>query len=167
MASGDPSGRQESTSRKQALEPAVFVGTVRELSDALESFAKSERPVAEIRLTRDLDLTREQAADGESARGLIVHNKDGKLTIAAAAGPEKKASPGARDVSQLRTIRIAYDSNLSDAGEGFPFLAALAIKGGDVTLRNIRFELRCSRRPAHRHVGGASPRGGTAEVGEL
>jgi serine/threonine protein kinase len=139
-SSGEFSGKRESF--KRSSDSARLVGTVRELSDVLSEFVKAEHPDVEIRLTQDLDLTREQTpVDGEHIPGLMVQNKDGKLIIAAAEPPEKKATPGSREVPQLRTIRLTYDPNQNEGEEGFPLWTALTVKGGTVTLRNIRFEL--------------------------
>jgi serine/threonine protein kinase len=137
-SSGEFSGRHESFKRS----PVSIVGTVRELSEALGEFAKADHPSVTLQLSQDLDLTRDQAStDADSIPGLIVQNRDGKLTITAAETPEKRAVPGSREVPQLRTIRLTYDPNQNESEEGFPLWTALTIKGGTVTLRNIRFEL--------------------------
>jgi serine/threonine protein kinase len=147
FSTGEVSERRESFKRSPDSERpgdtfGRSVGTVRELSDELSEFAKAEHPDVQLQLTQDLDLTRDLvAADGENVPGLIVQNKNGKLTIAAAETPGKKAAPGSREVPQLRTIRLTYDPNQPEGEEGFQFWTALTIKGGTVSLRNIRFEI--------------------------
>jgi serine/threonine protein kinase len=143
-SSGDFSGRRDSFKRSTDSEHLTgtvrrSVGTVRELSDVLSEFAKAEHPDVKVELTQNLDLTRDlMAAD---VPGFFVQNRDGKLTIAAAESPEKKAAPGSREVPQLRTIRLTYDPSQNEDEEGFSPWTALTIKGGTVTLRDIRFEI--------------------------
>jgi serine/threonine protein kinase len=135
------SGKRESFKRSPDSLVGTVIGTVHELSEALSEFAKAEHPDLKLQLKQDLDLTRDQAAaEDENIPGLLVNNKDGKLVIEAAESPGKKSAPGSREVPQLRTIRLTYDPTNEDE-EGFSYWAALTIKGGTVTLKNIRFEI--------------------------
>jgi serine/threonine protein kinase len=139
---GTPGEASSRISFKPATEAAQHqIGTARDLASVLDN-AKDPHLQAEVRLTHDLDLTSEQlSAKDEHIPGLVFQSKDGKLTIAPAESSEKQAAAGSRETPQLRTIKLTYDSNLTDAGEGLPLWTALTIKGGTVVLRNIRFEL--------------------------
>lgn len=105
-------------------------GTAKELAEQL---AKKD-PVVNVYLTHDLDLTAEEMQDGSGRlpgllfAGRDADGKDRELTI----------QPKGR---QPVTIRLRYSRELAEEG----IWTAFTVRGGRVTLRNLRFELTASR----------------------
>ena len=124
---GDASGRDDQAPAS-LVRASYEAASGRELADLMSK----KDPVVSVYLTQDLDLTREQAESGR-VPGLIYagHDADGRdreLTI----------QPKGR---QPVTIRLKYNRDV--AGEGV--WSAFTIRGGRVTLRNLRFEVAAGR----------------------
>jgi serine/threonine protein kinase len=96
----------------EASIPTWRTGDVKSLAEFLE-----KNPVANVYLTKDLDLTREDQ--------LVFRGS--KLTI--------EADP--TDSPEQPTIRLSYDST---PAYGSPW-AALTVKSGTVTIKGVRFEV--------------------------
>jgi hypothetical protein len=117
------------------------VATAAQLADFLADFAQQKRGVAQVALTRDLDLTHEERS-GRQARpeqgsaslvpGLVVQSDGGELVI----------GPGPEFGDRLATVRLTYDPALAqDTFEGSPIWSAFTVRGGTVKLRRLRFVL--------------------------
>lgn len=106
----------------------------------LSAFLDKRNPQSHVYLVNDIDLRHEPGDTSNRVPGLTFQgDKDRELTIQ---GKDPKKRP---------TIRLAYNADLRDGDlEGVPLWTALALKGGKVTLRDLRFEV--DAKLAHRLI---------------
>ncbi|MBV9126208.1 MAG: serine/threonine protein kinase, partial [Planctomycetes bacterium] len=130
-----PSGKSEPATPSSPARSTYEVHNAKELARILE---KEKEPEIDLQLLEDMDLTKESRdLDNGLAPGVVVDAQDRVVTL------EPKDPQG------HITIRLTYDGNLPTSSDAsWTALTIRAIKGGKVTLRNLRFEVDATAAPA-------------------
>lgn len=127
------SGGREEGPPAAPIRPVYTADSARRLGEVM---ARADS-AADIYLTQDIDLAREERAVGSGrVPGLIFEGRD-------ADGKDRELTVQARDGARPICIRLAYEPGLSEEQAW----TALTLRGGRVTLRRLRFEVNATQSP--------------------